>query len=463
LLKGGGKIKNTAQPIVAAGIPFIKTYILKGDSDMTLLSSKESELRILGLKPLYFFIIAAVIIFAGFFGLVPKNLVGGFALTLAWGAVFNLLGSHIPIINTYLGGGPVVVLFGMAALNYFKLLPETVVTTMSVFTADYGFIDFYIAALIAGSILGMNSKTLVKAGIRYFIPILAGVAAAFLLCGFAGVIMGYGFGKAILMVAAPIMGGGVGAGAIPMSEIYAKIAGGQASDYLSTLVPATQIGNALAILCAALLNKLGKAMPKLSGEGKLMEGMEVEAENAPSSSGFNVNDFGTGLFIAVGFFILGRIEGKFISALHPYALMIISVILVKVFRLLPEDVEAAAGKWYRFVTVNFTIALLAGCGIAYIDLGQVISALTPAYFVLCAITIIGAVIGAGFMGRLVGFYFVESSLTAGLCMANSGGTGDVATLGACNRMNLMAFGAISSRIGGAIILIIMSLLGRFLL
>lgn len=142
--------------------------------------------------------------------------------------------------------------------------------------------------------------------------------------------------------------------------------------------------------------------------------------------------------------------------------MIITVILVKVFGLLPARVEAAASYWYRFVVVNLTLALLAGCGIKYMDIGQVLQALTPAYLVLCLTTVIGALIGAGFAGRLVNFYFVESSITTGLCMANSGGTGDVATLGASGRMNLMAFAQISSRLGGALLLVLMSFLARIL-
>ena len=79
---------------------------------------------------------------------------------------------------------------------------------------------------------------------------------------------------------------------------------------------------------------------------------------------------------------------------------------------------------------------------------------------------LGAFFGAAFIGKLVGFYPVEAGITAGLCMSNMGGTGDVAVLSAADRMELMPFAQISSRLGGAIILIIgsvmLSLLGNLL-
>ena len=71
---------------------------------------------------------------------------------------------------------------------------------------------------------------------------------------------------------------------------------------------------------------------------------------------------------------------------------------------------------------------------------------------------VGAFFGAAIVGKWVGFYPVEAGITAGLCMANMGGTGDVAVLSAADRMELMPFAQISSRLGGAIILIIGSLL-----
>ena len=54
------------------------------------------------------------------------------------------------------------------------------------------------------------------------------------------------------------------------------------------------------------------------------------------------------------------------------------------------------------------------------------------------------------------YYPVDSAVTAGLCMANRGGGGDIVVLGAANRMDLMSYAAISSRIGGSIVLVIAS-------
>jgi Na+/citrate or Na+/malate symporter len=107
---------------------------------------------------------------------------------------------------------------------------------------------------------------------------------------------------------------------------------------------------------------------------------------------------------------------------------------------------------------NLTNVLLLGIGVCYLEIGTVIRSFSLTYLLLCAATCIGAFVGAAIVGKLVGFYPFEAGVTAGLCMSNMGGTGDVAVLSAAGRMELMPFAQISSRLGGAVILLIGSLM-----
>lgn len=62
------------------------------------------------------------------------------------------------------------------------------------------------------------------------------------------------------------------------------------------------------------------------------------------------------------------------------------------------------------------------------------------------------------VGRLVGLFPLEIGLSAGLCSCNSGGSGDIACLSAADRMGLLPFASIATRIGGGLMLIWGSLL-----
>jgi Na+/citrate or Na+/malate symporter len=230
---------------------------------------------------------------------------------------------------------------------------------------------------------------------------------------------------------------------------------------LSIMIPAVALGNALSIVVAGLLDKLGKMKPSLTGNGQLMVEKSKESFHEEKRSPVDFKIMGSGLLMALGFYVLGSIMGKIFPQIHSYAWMIISVAVVKAIGIIPEKFEEGAFQWFGFVITSMTTVLLIGIGVAYTNLGEVLQALTPQYLLLVSVTVLGAALGSGLVGRLVGFYTIESSITAGLCMANMGGTGDVAVLSASKRMELMPFSQISSRIGGAFMLILASTLLKF--
>ncbi|MBO5493736.1 MAG: 2-hydroxycarboxylate transporter family protein [Pyramidobacter sp.] len=395
--------------------------------------------------------------------LLPKGMVGAFPIMIVLGAILNEIGDRCPFVNTYLGGGAIVIIFGVAALCHWKVLPAGTQTIIRNFMVGEGFLDFYIAALICGSILGMNRDLLIKAAIRYLPAIIGGVAVALGFAGLVGAVTGYGAKQAILYIAVPIMGGGMGAGAVPLSKIFGMQLNQDPAQIINIMIPAVALGNAMAIVAGGLLSRLGKMVPSLTGNGQMLiakEGEEIkeDPEYLAARDKLDLKAMGTGLFLATSFFAWGCIVQMFVPKIHSYAWMILSVAVVKALGLLPQKYEICCYQWFQFVMKNLTGVLLVGIGVAYTNLGQIISAFSAQYLLLVGVTVLGAIIGSGLVGRLVGFYFVEGSITAGLCMANMGGTGDVAVLSAANRMELMPFAQISSRIGGAFIMILASIL-----
>ncbi len=434
--------------------------------------------KLYGLPFPYFLLITVVVLAATFLGVLPSGMAGGFALMIVLGTILNEIGDKTPIVRSYLGGGAIVIIFGVGLMQYFKLFPEYVVTSINDFFKPTGaFLDFYIAALITGSILGMNRKLLVKAAARYFPTIFGCIAVSFLFAAVIGAITGYGVVKTLLLIALPIIGGGMGAGAVPLSKIFESGGSMTAAEAISIMTPAVAIGNAVSIVLGGLIVKMITSR-KWNGQGQLIARgvdpteMEISEEMKAARDRIDLGQLGIGLLVSTTFFAFGQVVARGWSALgtgisiHAYAWMIITVAIFKIFKILPEKYEVACYQWFQFIMKNLTGALLVGIGLCYLNLDTVINSFSLTYLVLCLVTVIGAFLGAAIVGKLVGFYPVESGITAGLCMSNMGGTGDVAVLSAANRMELMPFAQISSRLGGAIILIIgsimLSLLGNLL-
>ncbi|MGL4846522.1 MAG: 2-hydroxycarboxylate transporter family protein [Aeromonas veronii] len=404
--------------------------------------------------PLFIFLgLATCVLFSGWNGSLPLGMVGALALMFVLGTLLTELGERIMPIREYLGGGTILAIFGGAALFEYQLLPVQAGQVITNFMKEGGFLNFFIASLVTGSVFGMSGALLKNAAMRYLPVILGGVALALLSVGLVGSVMGYGFKNAVLLIGLPIMGGGMGAGAVPLVEILSGPMQMSSADLLSRMVPAVVIANTLAILVGSLLARLGRRYPSLTGNGKLMVKESSQSIADEQAEAPTLQSLGMGLFISSSMFVLGSLLGNFIP-MHPFALMILAVAFIKVSGVLPRRYEQAAADWYQFVVSNLTPSLLVGIGVAYTSIPELISAFSISYFVLVMVTVIGSALGAALVGRMIGFYPIEAAITGGLCMANMGGTGDVAVLSAAQRMKLMPFAQISSRLGGAVMLIL---------
>ena len=406
----------------------------------------------------WFLLIVAITLFAMYTGNLPAGMVGALLMMMVLGEFFGWIGDRTPVLRSYLGGGAVVAIFGSAFLVHMNWMPEETTVMITDFMQVSGFLNFYIAGLITGSILSIDSKVLVKAGTRFAIPLLVGVTTAIVVGGTMGSLIGEGFIQTVLIIVLPLMGGGMGLGGVPMSQLYSDVLGNDPSYYISLLVPAIALGNLFAIVLASVLNGIGNKYPKLTGNGVMIPGFQYEKQK---ETDYSISQLGIGLIAGLLFLTIATMLGNFIP-LHPFALMILMIAILKITNILPKFLVDAAVAWFQFVLKNWTYALLVGIGITFTDLNVIIEAFTLQFVLIVGITVISVMLMTGFVGKLVGIYPVEASITAGLGMISMGGTGDVSVLAAARRMELMAFCQIASTLGASLILLLADIFANLL-
>lgn len=420
---------------------------------------KLKDIKIAGLSlPLYtaLVIILAVVIAMG---KLPLNMVGITFMLVVLGHLFYFLGERLPFWNTYLGGGSVFTLLLAAILASTGLIPKSVISATSSFMSDWGFLDFYIAALICGSILGMNRKLLVKASAKFIPVALLSMVIGFFATGAVGALLGQGFGHSVMYISFAQMAGGMGAGIVPLSKIYAAGLHTDASSILSQLAPATTLGNIFAIIGAIVLAR-GFANTKFNGHGVLIpvDKDDLKKSEAP----LDPTKTGVGMMLAFALFLIGVILNAFIPKVHSYAFMIIIVFVLKALDIVPKPLEEAVVMFNRVIMTNLTHAVLAGIGLSMIDLSSLAQAMTWQFVLISLTSVVSMGLASWILGQVLGMYPVETAIGAGMINNSMGGTGNIAVLSAAGRMEMIAFAQMANRLGGAIVLILGGILIQFL-
>ena len=387
------------------------------------------------------------------------------AFLMAIGGLFFWLGNTIPIVNNYLGGACLLPLLGASFLNFVGLVPETLQNGTKVLMSG-GFQDAYIAMLLVGSILVMDRKILLGATARYMPTILGSQVFALVFCMLAGLITGFGIPEALFNIGAPCMSGGSGGAMTTLPKLYSDLSGADMSGMAGQFLCYASIANVLAVVFAAIGGALTSKVKGLNGNGEILHSknakMNVEEEKRPGTSA-DYAALGSGLFMSFCFYLLGNIFGNLpeLSVIPGLAWTIIFAIIVKCTGILPQSIEDNCVYAMNFALKALLPMLIAGIGINSLKFSTLSEYFTPGAFIVIIMAVLGAFIGAMIFGKISGLWGYEAGVTAGLCCCNIGGSGNLAVLSAANRMNLLAFASISTRIGGALMVIWIGLLYPF--
>ncbi|MDG1641372.1 2-hydroxycarboxylate transporter family protein [Klebsiella huaxiensis] len=402
-----------------------------------------------GIIPLPLFLLAGGLIALDCLGgKLPSDIVVMVATLAFFGFACGEFGKRLPVLGK-LGAAAICATFIPSALVHYGLLPDVVVESTTRFYKSTNILYLYICCIIVGSIMSMNRTTLIQGFLRIFFPMLCGEIVGMLVGVGVGTALGLEPFQVFFFIVLPIMAGGVGEGAIPLSIGYAALMHMDQGVALGRVLPMVMLGSLTAIVISGCLNQLGKRFPHLTGEGQLMPNRRNETHREESAEGkMDVTTLASGALLAVLLYMLGMLGQKMIGLPAPVGMLFLAVLL-KLANGVSPRLQEGSQMVYKFFRTAVTYPILFAVGVAITPWQELVNAFTVSNL-LVIISTVSALVATGFVvGKKIGMHPIDVAIVS-CCQSGQGGTGDVAILTSGNRMNLMPFAQIATRIGGAI-------------
>jgi len=418
------------------------------------------EFRI-GIFPLPIYLIAGALIAALVTtGKLPNEISLVIVMFAFFGFTLAEIGKRIPLIRN-IGAAAIFATFIPSALVYYHLLPEQIVKVTTDFTKSTNFLYLFIASIIVGSILSMDRRVLIKGFLKIFVPLAIGTIVAGAVGTAVGTALGLGAYHTFFFIVVPIMAGGVGEGAIPLSIGYADILHLDQGEMFATVLPSVMLGSLTAIIFSGILNYVGKRYPRYTGEGRLQPGEHDDMDPAQEeiTGHMDVSHIAAAGITAITIYLAGILCHRLFGLPAPVAMLFIAV-LVKLTQAVSPQLQQGAFVVYKFFSVAVTYPLLFAIGVSMTPWDKLMLAFNLPTVITIVSTVATLMATGAAVGHWLKMYPIEAAIV-NACHSGQGGTGDVAILTAANRMTLMPFAQIATRIGGAItVTIVLIVLSR---
>ena len=403
----------------------------------------------IGIVPLPVYVLLLALI-GGFVatGKVPNDICVSIAILTVGGFSCAEIGKRLPFFRS-IGAAAIFATFIPSYLAFSKLLPAPVLKNVVDFTKSTNFLYLFISSIIVGSILSMDRNVLIKGFLKIFVPLAIGSVVAAAVGTAVGTLLGLGPYHTFFYLVAPIMAGGVGEGAIPLSIGYAGILGQEQGHLFAEVLPPVMLGSLTAILLSGMLNALGKKRPHLTGQGRLQPGEEdVAPQQETLPAQFDIANIAAAGITSISLYMVGMMCFRLFDFPAPVAMLFVAV-MFKLSRLVSPQLQQSSYIVYKFFSTAVTYPLLFAIGASMTPWDKLVSAFNVVNLTVIVATVASLIATGFFVGRRMNMYPIEAAII-NACHSGQGGTGDVAILTAAERMQLMPFAQIATRIGGAI-------------
>jgi Na+/citrate or Na+/malate symporter len=151
---------------------------------------------------------------------------------------------------------------------------------------------------------------------------------------------------------------------------------------------------------------------------------------------------------SISLYMVGMLAFRLFEFPAPVVMLFVAI-MFKLSRGVSPQLQQSSYVVYKFFSTAVTYPLLFAIGASMTPWDKLVAAFNVSNLVIIVSTVVTLMATGFVVGRKMNMYPIEAAIV-NACHSGQGGTGDVAILTAANRMQLMPFAQIATRIGGAI-------------
>ena len=130
--------------------------------------------------------------------------------------------------------------------------------------------------------------------------------------------------------------------------------------------------------------------------------------------------------------------------------------IVKISNLLDERICGYLQSWSALMMKLLVPGLMFGVGISSISISGLVECLSVANIWIILTGILGGLAGSLLAAKCFHYYPIDAMIALGCNNATLGSSGTIGVLSASDRMELMPYASIMLRIGGALMLVLLT-------
>lgn len=302
-------------------------------------------------------------------------------------------------------------------------------------------LGWIISLLVLSSCSQIEWKIMRNMAIKLGIPVLCASLAALVAAWGLTIILGTSFSNVLFFQVAPMMAGGLTAGALPLAKSYANEWSQAPGVFLAQMLPSVFVANLSAIIGAGII---GAFCPVNASQDS----------NTTSSirDAARIYDIAMAVSAVILLYAIGALVSAWLGFAAPLVVIVVAM-TAGGFDSIPAPVIRGMRVIQDYFTSYFLFPLLWLVGLVFIPWGHLVAGFAIPLLSVTVATVLVLSVTGYFVSTWTGLDPADGTMVT-LARVAMGGTGAIAIMNAGDRLPLLPFALLVTRLGGALTVLV---------